>query len=182
MGDFNDLNNKQDNPQSQNNQDINPQPPYQQTGYQQPPYQQPPYQQPPYQQPPYQQPPYQQQQYQTPPPQPEYQYQQNYQQYQEPEVKKSSGMAIASMVLGIVSFIFSCVFYISIPAGIVGLILGIISLKNRKGGKGMAIAGVILSGIGLLIAIIVVITAASLINNPYLSDLMQEFEYYDYTY
>ena len=95
-----------------------------------------------------------QEQYQSPGFQPNYQTNwsqpnyQNYQQphYQQPQVK--SGMAIASMVLGIIG----C--FLTSP---IGLILGIVSLKranNRPleyGGKGFAIAGVVLNVIGVLI-------------------------------
>jgi hypothetical protein len=62
-------------------------------------------------------------------------------------------MAVTSMVLGIVSVVLSCLWFLAIPAAIVGLILGIINLKNKKGGKGMAIAGLILSGLGLLVGL-----------------------------
>jgi hypothetical protein len=74
-------------------------------------------------------------------------------------------MAIASLVLGIVSVIFSCMWFLSIPAGIVGVILGIMSLRGHKGSKGMAIAGLVLSGVGILSAFIVIISVATFINN-----------------
>jgi hypothetical protein len=190
MGDYNDQNNNQSD---QNNNGTNQQPPYQQpnqqTPYQQTPYQQTPYQQTPYQQTPYQpnsqqtpyqqntqQPPYQQQ-YQQPV-RPDYQYQQ---QFQEPVQKPSSGMAVASMVLGIVAFLFSCVYFIAIPAAIVGLILGIVSIKGRKGGKGMAIAGIILSGIGIVIALILIFSAAALMSNEgFMSDILNDLDYESY--
>jgi hypothetical protein len=185
MGDYNDQNNNQSD---QNNNGTNQQPPYQQpnqqTPYQQTPYQQPTYQQTPYQpnsqQTPYQQnpqqPPYQQQ-YQQPI-RPDYQYQQ---QFQEPVQKPSSGMAVASMVLGIVAFLFSCVYFIAIPAAIVGLILGIVSIKGRKGGKGMAIAGIILSGIGIVIALILIFSAAALMSNEgFMSDILNDLDYESY--
>ncbi len=93
-------------------------------------------------------------QYQSPGYQPNYQQnwsQPNYQAhqqtyYQQPQLK--SGMAIASMVLGIIG----C--FLTAP---IGLILGIVSLKraNKRpyeyGGKGFAIAGVILNSIGILV-------------------------------
>ncbi len=62
------------------------------------------------------------------------------------EENKSSGLAIASMVLGIVALCLSCCFYyVSIPCAVVGLILAAVSLKGNKGGKGMAIAGLVTS-------------------------------------
>jgi len=161
MGDFNDQEYKSDNQKpQQNNPDLNQQPQYQQPQNQQQQYQQPQNQQPQYQQPQYQQPQYQQTQYQQPL-QPGYQYQQN----QDTEPRKSNGMAVAALVLGIVSFVLSCVYYISIPAAIVGLILGIISIKGNKGRKGMAIAGIILSGIGLLFALVIVFGIVALFQN-----------------
>lgn len=70
--------------------------------------------------------------------------------------KKNNGLAIASMILGIVSLVGSCcIWYLTIPCAVVGLILGIIALKNGK--DGMAIAGIVMSAIGLAIALLVVI-------------------------
>jgi prepilin-type processing-associated H-X9-DG protein len=64
-----------------------------------------------------------------------------------------TGMAIAAMVLGILGVV-TCIF----PAGIVGLILGIIAVvraSNRPqvyGGRGMAIAGIVTGGLSILVA------------------------------
>lgn len=69
--------------------------------------------------------------------------------------KQTSGLATASLVLGIVSFIPS----IGLILGIIGLILGIIALNNIKEkylrGRKIAIAGIILSIIGVLSTIII---------------------------
>ena len=64
------------------------------------------------------------------------------------------GLAIASMVLGILSIILCCVFggVLALP----GLILGIISLATKRDGSGMAIAGIITSIFGLLLGILMV--------------------------
>ena len=68
-------------------------------------------------------------------------------------------MGIAALVLGIVAIIGAwipvCNYFSLLPA-LVGVILGIVDLvkKKKEGGKkGMAIAGLILSGISLLIII-----------------------------
>lgn len=165
MGDFNEQDNNK--PEEQNNQSAPSENPiYQQPqsgnqgGYQ-PQNQQP--VQPQYQQP---MPP----QYQQPVT-PQYQYQQN-QQYEQPKQKPSNGMAIGSLVLGIVSIVLFCIPYVTIPAAIVGLILGIISLKNNKGSKGMAIAGIILAGIGLLFGIMIAVGVAAMFRN---TDFMEQF-------
>ena len=64
------------------------------------------------------------------------------------------GLAIASMVLGILSIILCCIFggVLALP----GLILGIISLATKRDGSGMAIAGIITSLFGLLLGIFMV--------------------------
>jgi hypothetical protein len=96
----------------------------------------------------------------------DYQYQ-NYQQsnyqYYSP-VNLKNGIAIASMVLGILSFVTS-IFLIGILFAPIGLILGIIALikANKKpdvyGGKGFAIAGIATSGIMVLFVPIIMAIA-----------------------
>jgi hypothetical protein len=74
-----------------------------------------------------------------------------------------SGLAIASMVLGIVALVLSCCFYyISIPCAIIGVILGAVALSKKSAGKGMAIAGLVCSIISLVPAIIMIVAGASL--------------------
>lgn len=74
-----------------------------------------------------------------------------------------AGLAIASMVLGIVALVFSCCFYyISIPCAIVGLILAGVSLHGQKGGRGMAIAGLVCSIVSIVPAILAISSGAAL--------------------
>lgn len=77
--------------------------------------------------------------------------------------QESKGVSIASMVLGIFSLTFGCcITYVGIATAIAGIITGIISLKDKKPGKGMAIAGIIMSSIALVFlvaAIIFVLTS-----------------------
>ena len=67
------------------------------------------------------------------------------------------GLNIAALVLGIVSIILWCVWFISVPCSILALIFGIIGAI--KPGKGMAIAGIITSAISLAIWILLFVTA-----------------------
>jgi hypothetical protein len=80
--------------------------------------------------------------------------------YSTPGASKPAGLAIASMVLGIVSLLF-CIWYIAIPCGILAIVFGIIAGNKAKtgegGGAGMAKAGFIMGCIGLAIDIIIVI-------------------------
>ncbi len=72
-------------------------------------------------------------------------YNQQYPQYNEPQNDNSRGFAIASLVLGIVSF-FCC----GSVCSILGLIFGIISRKRKSVNNGMATAGIVLSIISLV--------------------------------
>ena len=72
---------------------------------------------------------------------------------------QSAGLAIASMVLGIISLVLFCVWFISIPTGVIGLILSSISLSTKKSGRGMAIAGLVCSLIGIALYIIIFVLA-----------------------
>lgn len=67
-------------------------------------------------------------------------------------VQGSNGLAVASMVLGIVSIVFAFLFvWIGLIAGIVGIILAVMSRKNPAK-KGMGTAGLICSIIGVAIS------------------------------
>ena len=75
---------------------------------------------------------------------------------------KPVGLAIASLVLGIISLLLSCCIGIfSLPFTIVGAVLGFIAMKKVKdgtgGGKGMAIAGIVTSFVSLVPTILGII-------------------------
>lgn len=69
--------------------------------------------------------------------------------------KDKKGFSIAALVLGIIAIVCCCVWYISIPCGILAIIFGIIGIKSSK--KGMSIAGLITGAVGLVISIIIFI-------------------------
>jgi hypothetical protein len=68
------------------------------------------------------------------------------------------GLAIASLILGILSLCASLGWWCGGPISIVGLVLGFLGVKSS--GKGMAIAGMILSAIGVLLTIVFVIISS----------------------
>lgn len=72
--------------------------------------------------------------------------------YQQPVNEDGKSMAVASLVLGIVSF-FCC----GTICSILGLIFGIISKKRQPENNGMATAGIVLSIITLVIGLIFLI-------------------------
>ena len=115
----------------------------------------------------------------------------NYQDNNVNSQKETVGFAITSMVLGILSILLSCSYiYVSIILSVLALIFGIIHLKNKKSGQGMAIAGICTGAISILIKIILFILVffgvIALGNkNLDLSDyshIFDEFEDYDYNY
>lgn len=73
------------------------------------------------------------------------------------EEKGTSGLAIASMVLGIVSLCISCIPIISTICAILGLVFGCISLRGNKSGREMAIAGITTSIVSIILMIIFLI-------------------------
>ena len=80
------------------------------------------------------------------------------------EEKKSNGFAIASLVLGIVSVVFSFI-GLSVPfglvLGIVGIILGVNAKKKNP--SGMATAGLVLSIIGTILCALIFIACVALV-------------------
>lgn len=91
---------------------------------------------------------------------------QNQQPVQQPvmqQAKPSAGMGIASMVLGICSLVLSCCLpYVPFFLALVAVILGGVTLAKKKGGKGMAIAGLVCGIIALIPSLIVLIGGAAL--------------------
>ena len=62
------------------------------------------------------------------------------------------GFNITSMILGIISVVSFCWWYLSIPAGIVAIIFSIAGKKDA--GRGMGVAGLVLGIIGLVLCVI----------------------------
>ena len=77
---------------------------------------------------------------------------------------KSQGLAITSMILGILSIVTFCIVYLSIPLGLTAVILALVArpkiARGEAGGRGMATAGLITGAIGLLLAIAILIAGA----------------------
>lgn len=82
-----------------------------------------------------------------------------------PVQEEKKGMSIASLVLGICGFLAWCIPLFGYPVTIVGIIMGVLGMK--KGGKGMAIAGIICSVISLILTIINSVAGAALAVNGF---------------
>jgi hypothetical protein len=137
--------------------------PYGQQQYSQPQYQQPGYQQNNYQQPPYNCPPPGADGFRTP-----------------PESGKQSGLATASLVLGILALVFAMCYGIGIIMAIPGLILGILSLKKIRAtgqqGHGMAVAGIVMSSIGLVVGVLTICAMIWFFQTPEGQQFMSQYK------
>lgn len=78
-------------------------------------------------------------------------------QYQSPSGASTSGMAIGSLICGILSIGLFCMWFLAVPLGAIAIILGIIARgKINRGeatGAGLAMTGIITGAIGLLVSI-----------------------------
>lgn len=89
---------------------------------------------------------------------------------------QGTGLGIASMVLGICSIVFSCIWWLGGLLAIIGITLGAVQIfKNEK--RGMAIAGIICGVIGIIIAIAIVVAAFSMISSPEFQTMMEQYGY-----
>lgn len=89
-----------------------------------------------------------------------------------PSAPVSTGMAVASMICGIISLIACCMWPVSGPLAIVAIVLGHIALSrckadpSRFGGKGMAGAGLGTGYLGLIASVIMGIFGIMWASNP----------------
>lgn len=77
-----------------------------------------------------------------------------------------NGMAIAALTLGIIGIVTS-IFLVGGALGIVGLILGIVSLRTAKRtgvGRGMAIGGIVTSAVAIVAAVVLLILTVWVLN------------------
>lgn len=76
---------------------------------------------------------------------------------------RTNGMAIAGLVLGIVSIVFNFIYaLVALIAGVAGIIVSVKAMKSSSG-KGMAIAGLVCSIIGLVICLAAIACVCALV-------------------
>jgi hypothetical protein len=84
--------------------------------------------------------------------------------YQTPQ-NKSQGLSVASMVLGIVSVVLFCVWWLAIPCAIIAIVLGFVArakvARGEAAGGGMATTGIALGIIALALAALLVVGVLS---------------------
>lgn len=78
-----------------------------------------------------------------------------------PQQQRTNGLAVASLVLGIVSILLAWIPVVGLlgtPMAIIGLVLGLLALR-QPGGRGLAIGGLVCAGVSLLITALYVFSA-----------------------
>ena len=110
-------------------------------------------------------------QYQTPqqypqPPQGQYAPAPGYGQPYGAPPSKSNGMAITSLVLGIVALLTVWLPPLAIVIAVVGLVLGLLGMRKaaESGGRGLALGGLITSGLALLASVILLVLTVLVFN------------------
>jgi hypothetical protein len=94
--------------------------------------------------------------------------------YAPPPQQGSPGLAIASMICGILSIPTCCCLLLNGPLSLAAVVMGGMVLANpNAGGKGMAVAGVITGGIGLLWLIFAIVIN---LMNPDLANQIQQMQ------
>lgn len=92
------------------------------------------------------------------------------------EKGESQGLGIAAMVCGILAIVtICCIPYGPIILGIAAIVLGIVQIvKNQK--KGMAIAGIVCGGLGLVAYIAVIVFAVYFYASGFYKEVLQELK------
>ena len=95
--------------------------------------------------------------------------------FQAPDYKPpGSGFGIASMVCGILALITCCIWCTCIPLAVVSIVLGILQIQKGTA-KGMAIAGIVCSSIGLILFIALTLWGSYLESTGFYQEFMQEY-------
>ncbi len=79
-----------------------------------------------------------------------------HQQYNNYNQEESQGFGIASMICGILALVTCCFWCLCIPLAVVSIVLGIIQISKGTA-KGMSIAGIICSAVGLIMTVLLIV-------------------------
>lgn len=95
---------------------------------------------------------------------------------QQPAKDPGHGLAIASLVLGIISILSCCCVYLSVLVGVVGVVLAIVSKSKSYSGtmETMAKVGMTLSIIGVVLSVGYIILGVVMMQSPLYQETYQE--------
>lgn len=84
-----------------------------------------------------------------------------YEEYEVEQQKQSATLAISSLVISVCG-VLSIATLITLPLPVAGIVMGYISLRQKRNGRNIAIAGIIVSVISLVIFFIILFTLLSM--------------------
>lgn len=67
----------------------------------------------------------------------------------QPPQGSKKGLGVASLVLGIVSIVLMCIWYIAVPSAIVAIVLGVLARKDPES-RGFGTAGMVTGIVGIV--------------------------------
>lgn len=70
-----------------------------------------------------------------------------------PEREVRDRLSTTAFVLGLVSAVTAVVYFVAVPLGLVGLVTGIVAMRRRHDARRLAIAGTLLSVVGLAVGL-----------------------------
>lgn len=89
-------------------------------------------------------------------------------------MNKNIGLAVLSAVLGLISIPLGA-FVVGIIPAIISIVLAVKSLKEKRAGKGLAIVGLVASGLSLLESSILIVTIILSFTNEQAGNAVMNF-------
>jgi hypothetical protein len=77
-------------------------------------------------------------------------------------------VAIAALIVAIIALLGCWIPYVGVPLPVIGLVLGFLGLRRARAintGRGLAISGVIISGLALLVALLSTVLVTIILHN-----------------
>lgn len=84
------------------------------------------------------------------------------------------GLAVVSAILGLISIPLGA-FVVGIIPAVISIILAVKSLREKRAGKGLAIVGLVTSGLALLESVILIVTTILSLTNEEIGNAVFNF-------
>lgn len=69
-----------------------------------------------------------------------------------------NGKAVASLIVSCISVINCCIWYLAILCAVIGIVLGVLALRDgSKKQQDLAVAGIVVGGVGLALGVVIAV-------------------------
>lgn len=69
-----------------------------------------------------------------------------------------NGKAVASLIVSCISVINCCIWYLAILCAVIGIVLGVLALRDgNKKQQDLAVAGIVVGGVGLALGVVIAV-------------------------